>query len=761
MAQHDYNLSNNTGALYRADNNAALQAIVTQNSGASAPAVTFPGMLWLDLSAGGDGIMRRRNQANSAWLADIGVDQTARDAAAAAATTANAAMPRAGGTFTGVINLPTGEPTNNQAVSRAAADLLYQVRLPATQAGALLVGAASGWTGVLGPAANDTVLVLSGGLPSWHTGATTQQPNSYVRTKSDGTIDASLIPAVATGLRFRGTFKPAVNAEYPTTGGSGAAGAPAVGDFWVIDGLTTGGFTYLTGSLAGVTVYNGDSIAKSDGALWFRMGSVIDVEGYVRVDGSTAMEGDLNLGAHYLTAVGGITARAGTPVPLQNFSIDASNVVVSPQRGNTGADLPIMAAGQLGTDMGRAQIFVGAGATNVGLLPIRFFSSTAAYGFGDYVFQVGQLYRAKGAVAAGAFVPSQWDYVPHIGQVVEKTGDVMTGNLQITKNQDGGTGITINNFGTGPNAAAAIGFSVPGGAPFGYVAVHAPTAAQYPDTMIIGTTINKDVALIQNFQRRITFNTSGQIALDGYTSINAPGGYLNLHDNRSAAGGNGGRVGLYARNNAGNSVEIGAVRSNMTDGATGAESANLQLFAKTGGQMTTPVVTLFPTFAQFSGVVEARDSVNWSRVITSQGWQVAVDSDSNGDFMVWHHPGGGLFNRMFLYANGNLSVSGVVTATNIPPSDRALKKDIVECGPRDLSQLPFYEFAFIDDESGHRYRGPMADDVLAISPQHVVGKPGKQTLHYGGLAIEMVTDCYRKIADLSARLAVLESDTEH
>ena len=99
MAQHDYSIANATGLNFRNDLNAALQAIVTTNAGAVAPSATFAGMFWLDMSAGGDGVVRRRNAANSAWISDVGVDQVARDAAAAAQATANAALPKAGGTM--------------------------------------------------------------------------------------------------------------------------------------------------------------------------------------------------------------------------------------------------------------------------------------------------------------------------------------------------------------------------------------------------------------------------------------------------------------------------------------------------------------------------------------------------------------------------------------------------------------------------------------------------------------------------------------
>lgn len=65
MAQHDYDLANAGGAAFRADLNLALSAILTQNSGATAPAVTQPYMFWYDTAAG---ILKQRNAGNSAWI---------------------------------------------------------------------------------------------------------------------------------------------------------------------------------------------------------------------------------------------------------------------------------------------------------------------------------------------------------------------------------------------------------------------------------------------------------------------------------------------------------------------------------------------------------------------------------------------------------------------------------------------------------------------------------------------------------------------
>lgn len=68
MSQHDMNVDNADGLTVRTDFNAAVQALVTCSSGAVEPAAPFPGMLWLDLSVAPDGVLRQRNQGNTAWL---------------------------------------------------------------------------------------------------------------------------------------------------------------------------------------------------------------------------------------------------------------------------------------------------------------------------------------------------------------------------------------------------------------------------------------------------------------------------------------------------------------------------------------------------------------------------------------------------------------------------------------------------------------------------------------------------------------------
>ena len=65
MAQHDYNIANQSGAAFRADLNNALSAIVSINSGATAPASTFAYMLWVDTTSG---LLKQRDASNTAWI---------------------------------------------------------------------------------------------------------------------------------------------------------------------------------------------------------------------------------------------------------------------------------------------------------------------------------------------------------------------------------------------------------------------------------------------------------------------------------------------------------------------------------------------------------------------------------------------------------------------------------------------------------------------------------------------------------------------
>jgi hypothetical protein len=73
MAQHDYVIANGTGAAVRSDLNNALAAIVSQNSGATAPSTTYAYMPWADTTTG---LFKIRNAANNGWITLYELDGT-------------------------------------------------------------------------------------------------------------------------------------------------------------------------------------------------------------------------------------------------------------------------------------------------------------------------------------------------------------------------------------------------------------------------------------------------------------------------------------------------------------------------------------------------------------------------------------------------------------------------------------------------------------------------------------------------------------
>jgi hypothetical protein len=764
MAQHDYSIANATGLDFRTDINNALAAIVTTNAGATAPTATFAGMFWLDMSAGGDGVVRRRNAANSAWISDVGVDQVARDAAAAAQTTANAALPKAGGTMTGAIVLPNAEPTGHQAVSRTQADALYQVLLPTPIAGSLLLGAAGGWQSQIAPGATNTLLTISGGLPIWQATAVSATPNSVVRTLSDGTIDPSFIPSVASGLRFCGTFKPVVNDEYPTTGdgGHGAGGAPVVGDFWVIDGLTTGGYTYLTGSLAGVMVINGDSIAYNGAGTWYKMGSSVSLAGYLKTDGSTAMAGALNMGSFAINNAGGLAGRAGTPVPQTNFRIDATNIVISPQRGVSGADLASMAAGQIGTDLGRAQIYVGTASVNTPMLAVPFFSTTATYAVNDYVKNgTGLIYRAKGTIAAGAFTASQW------AALLDTDGTTLNGPIRIAY----GAGIQFNN-----NLNGNIGYtqSVGGTGSAEVLQLYGHNDAGAANALAAMTWRRSD-----NLITVQSLLSNGTVIADNINTAIGGSGYVALR--RSGVAGTPGYVGWYHGDNTRWGF-IGTGTSNLLMTAEGThgwtiDGANIILAGPTSVQSSLAITatmyfeipagtrryyTSFDDFRLNWNIFSDAGAYQSTPLAMVRKWAAGAHVALSGCVVTGDldcctgtttgvlNFGTALTGRMNFSGTQFVFSHACTGPAFTPSSDRRLKSNLRTREPRNFDALPFYDFVW--SATGQPDSGTTAQDAAEIAPEYVGGEEGHKTLNVAALALEAVLNVARRVAALEAKL---------
>ena len=68
------NIANQGFPSFRSDLNDALGALVTQNSGATAPSTTFANMIWYDTA---NNLVKMRNEDNDAWITLFSLNQTA------------------------------------------------------------------------------------------------------------------------------------------------------------------------------------------------------------------------------------------------------------------------------------------------------------------------------------------------------------------------------------------------------------------------------------------------------------------------------------------------------------------------------------------------------------------------------------------------------------------------------------------------------------------------------------------------------------
>ena len=160
MSQHDLVIDNGPGINVRLDINQALQSLGSMELGTSAPAPTYPCQRWADLTTG---LLKKRNTANTAWLADGKLDVATGGGvpvggAAGAILTKNSAadgdmiwqstvgfLPTTGGTITGnlVVNgtLTVGSTALFSAPPQSMSPL---VRMPSTTAASRVCGNGTG-----------------------------------------------------------------------------------------------------------------------------------------------------------------------------------------------------------------------------------------------------------------------------------------------------------------------------------------------------------------------------------------------------------------------------------------------------------------------------------------------------------------------------------------------------------------------------------------------------------------------------------------
>jgi hypothetical protein len=226
MAQHDYSLANAAGATYRSDNNNALAAIVSLNSGATAPATPFADMLWYDTTADA---LKQRNGANTAWFTLITFDQSnsllrwdfdeGADIASAATTDIGAATGNSV-TITGTTTI-TGLGTIKAGVWRLVT-FAGALTLTHNATSLILPGGANITT-----AAGDTMLAVSLGSGNWRVAFFPADGTPVVSSATGGLIGLQVFTANGTWTPTAGTV--AVEVDVKGAGGGAGEGSSSAG----------------------------------------------------------------------------------------------------------------------------------------------------------------------------------------------------------------------------------------------------------------------------------------------------------------------------------------------------------------------------------------------------------------------------------------------------------------------------------------------------------------------------------------------------
>lgn len=120
MAQAtDYSIANQSGANFRSELNTILAAVVSQNSGSTAPSTTYAYQFWIDTGTS-PALLKIRNAANSAWVT-VGDVTAANLGLLSAATAASTYAPIASPTFTGTVTIPAGASISGFLTTASAA----------------------------------------------------------------------------------------------------------------------------------------------------------------------------------------------------------------------------------------------------------------------------------------------------------------------------------------------------------------------------------------------------------------------------------------------------------------------------------------------------------------------------------------------------------------------------------------------------------------------------------------------------------------
>ena len=221
MAQHDYDIGNQTGSAFRADLNNALAAIVSVNSGAADPATMFAYQLYADTT---NNLLKQRNAGNSGWVTIGTLGATNLGLAALASPT-----------FTGVPLAPTASAGTNTTQIATTAFVV------------------------------SSYLPLTGGTVTGNVTLNAQSDIRFADADSSNYVALQAPATVAANLTLTLPAADGSSGQALTTDGSGALA------FATIGGVPTGAVFYFAANTAptGFLKANGAAVSRTTYAALF------------------------------------------------------------------------------------------------------------------------------------------------------------------------------------------------------------------------------------------------------------------------------------------------------------------------------------------------------------------------------------------------------------------------------------------------------------------------------------------------------------
>ena len=221
MAQHDYDIGNQSGSAFRSDLNNALAAIVSVNSGSSDPAVMYAYQLYADTT---NNLLKQRNAGNSGWVT-IGTLGTTNLGLAALASP----------TFTGTPSAPTAAAGTNTTQIATTAFVV------------------------------SSFLPLAGGTVTGNIKLNAQSDIRFADADSSNYVALQAPTTVATDLTLTLPATDGSSGQALTTNGSGALA------FATIGGVPTGAVFYFAANTAptGFLKCDGTAVSRNNYAALF------------------------------------------------------------------------------------------------------------------------------------------------------------------------------------------------------------------------------------------------------------------------------------------------------------------------------------------------------------------------------------------------------------------------------------------------------------------------------------------------------------